>query len=52
MYISGAPGCGKTALLRELHLHFQTYEQENVSDFCCSKDFFDSMFLVGGFENL
>lgn len=31
MYISGAPGCGKTGLLRELHLHFQTYEQENVS---------------------
>ena len=31
MYISGAPGCGKTALLRELHSHFQNFEQENVT---------------------
>ena len=30
MYISGAPGCGKTALLRELHAHFENYEEENV----------------------
>jgi predicted ATPase len=30
MYISGAPGCGKTALLRELHTHFVQVEQEKV----------------------
>ena len=31
MYISGAPGCGKTALLRELHGYFQEYERNQVN---------------------
>jgi cell division control protein 6 len=39
MYISGAPGCGKTALLRELHTYFTKYEKSNVRNKFFIKDF-------------